>query len=204
LIGSSPDPRLERRRQAFIDAARRSFIDRGFEDTSLAAVVVAAGGSLATLYKLFGSKAGLLAAVVQERVQSGEELIAEIGMRHSEPRAALVELGKRFRRDYFDEEAVAITRIVIAYSLKDPEFASSFSRETILRSQQALAALFRAWRSQGIALTGKPEALAALFLGMFIHELHSDAISHGALAASEYRDLDAKIDFFCRGAGLLS
>lgn len=200
---NSHTPRLERRREAFIVAARRSFIDHGFDDTSLGEVVAAAGGSLATLYKLFGSKAGLLAAVVHDHSQSSEQLIAEIGARYREPRTALMELGKRIRGDYFDEEGVAISRVVIAYSLKDAEFAADFSRQTILRSQQALAGLFHEWKARGIAMTGEPVALATIYLGMFIQELHSDAISHGSLADLEFRDLDAKIEFFCRGASLL-
>ena len=196
------DDRLEKRRRAFIDSARTLFIEQGFDKTSLSDVVSRAGGSLATLYKLFGNKAGLLAEVVNERTRSGESLISRIGQEIPEPRAALLELGQTLRDEFFDEEGVAISRIVIAYSLQDPQFASEFHRGTLMRSQHALAALFETWRSHGMVLTSEPEALASLFLGLFVQELHSDAISHGAMAQFEFRDLEAKVDFFCRGAGL--
>lgn len=196
------DDRLAKRRAAFIDAGRRLFIGKGFNDTSLADVVADAGGSLATLYKIFGNKAGLLAAVVDARSQSAEDLIADIGEAFAEPKAALMQLGAAIRENYFDEEGVAMTRIVISYSLTDPEFAIKFHREKMMSAQNALAELFTRWRDSGIRMTAEPDALAAVFLGMFVHELHSDAITHGTLADLEFRDLETKIDFFCRGAGL--
>jgi len=196
------DPRLAKRQQAFIDAARRLFIERGFDDTALSAVVEEAGGSLATLYKLFGNKAGLLTAVVEERAQTGGELIEAIGRQYTDPRTALTRLGEEIRAGHFDGEGVAISRIVIAYSLKDPTFATQFYRETVLKFQAALAGLFRTWAGRGIPMAAAPEELAAAYFGMFIHELHTDAISHGSLVGTDFRDLDAKIAFFCRGAGL--
>jgi len=199
----SKDRRLEERQVAFVAAARRLFIEKGFDDTSLADVVSEAGGSLATLYKLFGNKAGLLAAAVSDRARSGAEMITRIGAQEDDPIVALTRLGREMRCKFFDEEGVAIIRVVIAYSIKDPRFASEFARQTMTRAQEALAQLFTNWRSRGIHLAGEPGALAAAFLGMFVHELHSDAISHGALAPSEFRDLDTKIEFFCRGAGLI-
>lgn len=196
------DPRLTKRRGAIVAAARELFVERGFEKTSLADVVALAGGSLATLYKLFGNKAGLLTAVVLERAQSGEAMISEIGSEDLTPREALKKLGERLRAKFIDPEGVAISRIVIAYSLQDPDFASRFHRKTMVRSQEALARLFTKWEEQGHTLSASPEALSSIFLGMFIHELHSDAISQGTLSPLEFRDLDAKIDFFCRGAGI--
>lgn len=196
------DDRLAARRLAFVEAARAAFSEHGFDDTSLADVVARAGGSLATLYKLFGNKAGLLAAVIHERLHSGEQLIAEIGARHDDPRAALRELGEALRSRFADDESVAISRVVIAYSIKDAEFGARFSRETILRPQLALAKLFGEWKARGIPMLETPDALASIYLGLLIQETHSDAISHGALAELEFRDLDVKIDFFCRGAGL--
>lgn len=196
------DPRLSARRSAFVDAARKLFVEQGFEKTSLADVVAEAGGSLATLYKLFGNKAGLLSAAVLERANSGEALITEIASENLPPREALRKLGQRLRSDFIDAEGVAMSRVVIAYSLEDPDFATQFHRDTMMRSQEALGRMFTSWRDQGVPLAAPPEALASIFLGMFIHELHSDAISHGTLAPLEFRELDSKIDFFCRGAGI--
>src|SRR3546814_3108340 len=50
--------RRQDRRKAILDAAESLFLDQGFDRVSLAAVVGQSGGSLATLYELFGNKQG--------------------------------------------------------------------------------------------------------------------------------------------------
>src|SRR3546814_5445337 len=57
-----PSPR-ERRHEAILDAAEALFIEQGYDRTSLAEIVRRSGGSLATLYELFGNKQGLLHAI---------------------------------------------------------------------------------------------------------------------------------------------
>ena len=54
-----PAGRGASRRRAILDAAAALFLERGFADTSVGDVVKRSGGSLATLYSLFGSKEGL-------------------------------------------------------------------------------------------------------------------------------------------------
>lgn len=170
----------------------------------MADVVQRAGGSLATLYKLFGNKVGLLTAVVQERARSGESLIAEIEGSAARPAEALYRLGKQLREQILDEENVALSRIVIAYSIKDAEFASDFHRRTLHRAQQALSEVFESWRARGMALVGDPQMLAAIFLSVVIYELYSEAIRSGTAPRLGDEDLKEKVDFFCRGAGLSS
>lgn len=197
--------RLGKRRQAFVEAARGLFIEKGYERTALADVVErSGGGSLATLYKLFRNKAGLLTAVVQEQVRSGESLIEEIGTSGLDPAAALHLLGEEAQRRILDPERVAISRVVIAHSLQDAQFASNFYRQTLHRSEQALSNMFDEWKSSGVPLHGEPDMLAAIFLGMFVYDLHSEAIGRGAVARPDSGQIKEKIAFFCRGAGLPS
>ena len=55
-----PNPKREARRDAMLDAALELFLERGYGAISLTDVVKRSGGSLATLYELFGGKLGLL------------------------------------------------------------------------------------------------------------------------------------------------
>ena len=54
--------RLDQRRRAILASARALFVEQGYEKTTLGEIVERAGGSLATVYKLFGNKDGLLEA----------------------------------------------------------------------------------------------------------------------------------------------
>ena len=67
--------RLDRRKRAIVDAARSLFAEQGYERTTLKDIVDRAGGSLATVYKVFGNKDGLLEAVVFEKAASGEVIV---------------------------------------------------------------------------------------------------------------------------------
>src|SRR5258708_28499552 len=50
------------RRQAILEAAREVFLERGYGDSTVDAVVERAGGSKATVYALFGNKEGLFSS----------------------------------------------------------------------------------------------------------------------------------------------
>ncbi len=52
-----------RKRAAVLDAAEHHFLDHGYGATTVAAVAADAGVSVETIYKTFGNKAGLVAAV---------------------------------------------------------------------------------------------------------------------------------------------
>ncbi|WP_347302697.1 TetR/AcrR family transcriptional regulator [Croceibacterium sp. TMG7-5b_MA50] len=196
------DERLDRRREGLIQAAEQLFLEQGVERTALADVVKRGGGSLATLYKLFGGKAGLLEAVMQARVaQSGVRMVAFAATAPS-PREVLLRLARDLRRRADDPAEVALSRVLIASSIEDPAFASRFYGKTFVDARAHLERLFVRWQEDGHALTAEPSLLAAMFLGMFVFELQSQAISHGCIAEGDEQCLEQKVSFFCHAAGL--
>src|SRR3546814_10036002 len=79
------------------------FLDQGFDLVSLAAVVGQSGGSLATLYALFGNKQGLLRAVIergeQERRATLDRMIPQM-----ELPAEILRLVARYLHDHLRSE----------------------------------------------------------------------------------------------------
>jgi len=194
--------RLDRRRQAIILAARNLFFDQGYERTTLSHIVRIAGGSLATIYKLFGNKDGLLEAVVSENVASGEALIRSAAGSEISPSRTLHHLAEELSAQFLDPEVVALVRIVMARSISDPEFARRFFERTATKTRDALEWLFEKWQANGIAMDGSPEFLAGMFMGPFVGDLHTEAISHGAGFTHRPDSLRARTDFFIKAAGL--
>lgn len=192
--------RLDRRRRAIVESARELFIEQGFERTTLGDIVDRAGGSLATVYKLFGNKDGLLEAVVFEKAASGEAIIGEAGRSGLTPAQALHEIATRLDEHFLDPEVVALVRIVVARSLSDREFARRFFDRTAMRTKQALENLFAEWAAAGFHMKGTPELLADMFLALFGSDLHNEAISHDAGLARSPDRLRARIEFFLAGA----
>ncbi|HYY78220.1 MAG TPA: TetR family transcriptional regulator [Actinomycetes bacterium] len=58
-------------RQDVLDAAQRLFVERGYAATTMAAIAAAAGVVVETIYRAYGSKAGLFKAVVRAAVAGG-------------------------------------------------------------------------------------------------------------------------------------
>lgn len=196
------DERLAQRRAALLLAARRLFLDVGFEETTLSRVVTEAGGSLATLYKLFGSKEGLLHAVVFEVMQSGAEVIREIGRKNLTPTAALMEVGEELQRRFLTPEDVALVRVSITRSACDPDFAREFFERTRKPTVKALEALFVRWQQQGLGAAIPPDLLARMFLSVLIDDLRSEMFFQPSFRSLSDKERDHRIAFFLRGAGL--
>lgn len=194
--------RLDRRRKAIIAAARRLFIEQGYERTTLAEIVTCAGGSLATLYKLFGNKDQLLEAVVFENVASGEALIREIADAELPAAETLHQIAQGLHNHFLDAEVIALVRIVIARSIENPQFARQFFERTANRTRDAIEALFAGWQIDGVAMNGTPDFLAEMFMGLFVSDLQTQAISHSAAIKHPPERLKQRTDFFIEAAGL--
>lgn len=101
---ASQSERREATRAALIDAARRSFLENGFEATSTEAVLAGAGVSKGALYHHFQSKTDLLAevfaAVTHETLAAAQSAAAGAGS----PREALARSLKAWLRAALEPE----------------------------------------------------------------------------------------------------
>ena len=194
--------RLNRRRQAIVASARALFIEQGYEHTTLGEIVERAGGSLATVYKLFGNKDGLLEAAVLEPASSGDELVRAAMEAGGTPSAILHRIAVSFDAHFLNSETVALFRIVIARSMSDRAFARQFFDRTVDRTRSALERMFSTWHDRGLALNGSPGLLAELFLDQFVSDVHAEAMSHGRGIARTPERLNARTEFFIAAAGL--
>jgi AcrR family transcriptional regulator len=63
----------ERTRRRILDAAERCFLERGFASATVAAIAEAAGTAAETVYAAFGTKVGLLEALVRRAARGTSE-----------------------------------------------------------------------------------------------------------------------------------
>lgn len=133
---SSTTRRGEQRRARLLAVATRRFMTDGYDATSINAVVEEAGGSLATAYRLFGNKEGLLRAVLDatsERLHAGT---FEPGLMSLPPDRALPALSMRIMATVVSPELAALRRLVIAEVGKMPgmpEVIVAMMRERLFR-----------------------------------------------------------------------
>jgi AcrR family transcriptional regulator len=90
--GAKPPPLAEETRARILDAAEQLFADRGIEAVSVRSILAAAGVSPALAHYHFGSRAGLVEALLQARVTPlVDELVRAIDDADSRGRHASLE-----------------------------------------------------------------------------------------------------------------
>ncbi len=194
--------RIDRRRAAIVREARQLFLEQGYDRTTLAEIVARAGGSLATIYKLFGNKDGLLEAVIVETAPLGEALVRDAEAKRLSPADTLRLIAEGLYQHFMAPEVIALVRIVIARSINEPLFARQFFDRTAYWARDAIAALFARWGVEGVSMQGAPDFLADMFMGLFVRDLQTQAISHGSANSMLPEQLRERTDFFLKGAGL--
>lgn len=121
-------PRMEARRLAMIEAAAAIFFENGFERASLGTIVRRSGGSLSTLYQLFGSKEGLFEAMVTQRCSEIMEPLSAPDLTARCPRDTLRSIAHAFLDVLMDPEAQGLWRMVMGEGIKFPRLPEIYFR----------------------------------------------------------------------------
>ena len=170
-VGRSPSRRereLEFRNRLVVEAAEEVFATRGFQAAGMDEIARRAEVSLATLYKLFGGKEELFAAVVAYR---HEQFLAEI----EEAVAAVAEPRERLDRlvsfvfEYFERHREAF-RIYVGATHGFPwQIQSELGEQTFaryLRFLDVVADLLREGAAARIWAVESPRRLATAIVGV--------------------------------------
>lgn len=123
---SSGNKRREERRCAFLEAAAKLFLGKGYAATGLADIVRVSGGSLSTLYGLFGSKSGLFKALIEDRRDVVVNQFAGIDFSCLSVEQSLFEIGRRWFGLMMSADAMGVVRLIVAEGRVSPELAETF------------------------------------------------------------------------------
>jgi AcrR family transcriptional regulator len=198
-------PRRERctaevRSQAIVAAATEVFLERGYAQASIDAIVERAGGSKATVYALFGNKEGLLEAVITHGCGVFPALV-----RAARPDAGLADNLYRIARAYlhvlFDPERLALFRLVAGEAGRQPEIGDIFFRNAPRSGTKIIADLFRDYAARGEIATTDPEHLASYFLSALRGDLFLRALfnpTRGPTAPEIERHIEFVVQAFLR------
>lgn len=186
-------PRLEARRQAFLEAATAAFLEKGYANTTLDDIIARSGGSRQTLYALFGGKQGLFAALVTERssriFSCWEEDSDLLGR---PPEQVLVEVGMRYLEAVTTPDALGIYRLVVAECMSMKELAEQFWERGPDRSRVVLANYFAQQAGRGTLLLEDPEQAAHQFWGMLLGNFHMQCLL-GLRPAPDRAEIEAYV-----------
>lgn len=153
------------RRRHYVEVALSLFAEQGFHGVSVDEIVAAAGGSKATLYRYFPSKAAVFEAIIADLsavnvddppVEALLELPLEQGLRA---------IGHGTARAAFSAEATVLFRLAVAEANQFPELAEIMFRQGPGRTYDRLRCYLRARAEIGETEIPDLQIAAEQFLG---------------------------------------
>lgn len=147
-------------------AARRLFLEKGYEGTSMDAVAAAAPVSKRTLYQHFPGKADLFGAVIDEAWSHFTRAPLIPSEATGDPRAVLRAYVARLTEHWARPDVIPLLRLVIAEAPRFPELSKAYFAAGKEPAVKGLAAYLAALVAEGRLPAGRdPQLMAAQFLG---------------------------------------
>lgn len=158
--------RGEQRVEQFIEAATDLFLEKGYRNTRLADIVARTGGSLATLYRVFGDKEGLVHAIMERSIRSFGEGLDILRDTDVPPEHALYAAADRMVSEILSPARIVCHRIVIAEGLDFPALRDWFFEHGVAPAEQRLSEYFGREKALGRLALDSPAAAADRFYMM--------------------------------------
>ena len=162
----SDDPRTIRSRAKAIEAARRVFLEAGYQGTSLERVAAEAGIAKRTIYNLYADKEALFRDTILSAIDVADgfarSLATAVG-RVEDPATELPDIGVRLAEATLLGPAIPLRRLLIMESNRFPDLVTEYRTRAPDAVIAALAKLFREMADSGQLAIDDPRIAAEHF-----------------------------------------
>ncbi|WP_302467661.1 TetR/AcrR family transcriptional regulator [Pseudomonas muyukensis] len=151
------------KREAILEAAKSLFLSLGYANTSMDAVAAAAGVSKLTVYSHFTDKQTLFGAAVMATCQNQ---LPDLMFEYPEGVAVedvLLNIARGFQALISSDEAVKLSRLIIALGSQDPGFGQYFYEAGPKRVLAGMESLLRGVDQRGLLRIDNPLQAAEHF-----------------------------------------
>lgn len=158
----------QKRRGAMMEAAYSLFIEKGYASVSVDDIIRASQGSKSSLYKYFGSKEGILKAVVGSLA---DDMLRRINVDFSSrgtPREALHRIGMVLVDLALSDNAIHQHRHAVSHAREFPDVAKLWYESGPKRTFDGIADFLRKEAAAGRLKIANPERAASFFGGMIV------------------------------------
>jgi len=193
--GRTPAGQDARKRQQILDGARRLFLSKGFDASSMGDIAQEAGVSKGTLYVYFDSKERLFQELVSLEKAAQYPAIFGLDPEDHDVRAVLTRLGQQFARFITAPHVIMATRTVIAMGERMPEIAAEFYQQGPRQCAGRLAQYLAPQVEAGVLAIDDIYLAAAQFLDM-----SQSTIKLPILFGSPERPTEERIDAVVKSA----
>jgi AcrR family transcriptional regulator len=156
------------RREQIIDQAIAAFADRGLSGTTSAALAQACGVSEGLVFRLFGDKRGLYAAIIQRVVDRGQGAFPDEAARAGDDEGVFRAIAEASIRRTNDDPT--FLRLLLHSALEGSEFMQMFHQARSLKVVGFLTRYIQGRVRQGAFRKVDAQLMALGFLGM-VHQL---------------------------------
>jgi TetR/AcrR family transcriptional repressor of mexJK operon len=190
------------KRQAILNAAKRTFIAHSYSGASMEAIAEAAPVSKPTLYNHFKGKQELFAAVIEDQCESLLSTLASVQTELRDPVAGLKVIADAFVELIYAEEALQLYRLIIAEQQHFPELGELVYRsapEPVLRQ---LSSYLSELDAQCALRIPDVDTSSRLLLGMLQGDKHLRCLlglQAGLNEAEKEHLIDGAVSLFLKG-----
>lgn len=192
------------KRASILDAAKRLFLEQGYQGVSMDQIAAAAGVSKLTVYSHFGDKETLFAEAISAKCQ--EVLPDELFVRPPEGplREQLRTIGHAFFALITSEEAIGMHRMMTTPGTAENTLRELFWNAGPRRLQEVFGQFLQARADEGKLRIEDVPLAASQFFSLLKGELHPMMVCGLCVDHSEAevgRHIDSTVDFFLRAYG---
>jgi TetR/AcrR family transcriptional repressor of mexJK operon len=158
----------ERRRKAMIEAAYTLFVEKGYGSVSVDEIIKHSKGSKSTLYKFFGSKEGIMKAVVESLAA---EMLRHITIEYppgKNVRNVLIHIGEVLVDLALSDNAINQHRLAVSNANTFPDVAKLWYESGPKTTFDGIAEVLARENSKGRLKVENPLHAAWFFGGMLI------------------------------------
>lgn len=151
------------KREAILEAAKTLFLSLGYANTSMDAVAAAAGVSKLTVYSHFNDKQTLFGSAVMATCQNQ---LPDLMFEYPEGAAVeqvLLNIARGFQALISSDEAVKLSRLIMAQGSQDPSFGEFFYEAGPKHVLAGMEALLRGVAERGLLRIDNPLRAAEHF-----------------------------------------
>ncbi|MFZ0572150.1 MAG: TetR/AcrR family transcriptional regulator [Rhodomicrobium sp.] len=192
--------------ERILEAARKVFLDRGFEGASVDEIAETARAGKPTIYARYSNKQALFAATLMRHVADKHTRVASSLPSGSTFEERLVSIGVAVLRETLTSEGVGLTRLGIAEARNFPDLGNSICRIARERGAETIARLLgeaAECRNATFSQNAARYFLDLIVLPLFMRALAGESIE--ALHAEIGRHVTERVAFFlaaCRHGGI--
>lgn len=158
----------EKRRKAMIDAAYSLFVEKGYGSVSVDEIIKHSKGSKSTLYKFFGSKEGIMKAVIESLA---EEMLRQINIDYpsgKSTRDVLIHIGNILIDLALSDTAINQHRLAVSNAGPFPDVAVLWFESGPKTTMDGIAEVLARENAKGRLKVENPHTAAWFFGGMLL------------------------------------